>query len=282
MVYPPLLHHLAAPLRKALNDSRLGAAVIGGGIDDDLKQPCFTLGLKGVDPAEADKVRRGWGGGEGEGEGRGRRGEERRGGGGGEGEEATWPALSCSSSRFRHPLQPPHLPDSHPVFNHLCNPTTTFPTPLATHTPPPPPPMDSLILTKLQELADSGFSASAVEAAVNTIEFSLRENNTGSFPRGLSLMLRAVGAWIYDQDPFTQMQVRADGWVGGGVGWVRGRVGGRKAAGERDSACIIYVDMGCGGGEASEPVVLGGPNTDCKSCKRHLGNDVVYPPNQQA
>ncbi|KAG2444514.1 hypothetical protein HXX76_001261 [Chlamydomonas incerta] len=111
----------AAPLRKALNDSRLGAAVIGGGIDDDLKQPCFTLGLKGVDPADADKV-------------------------------------------------------------------------------------DALILTKLRELAASGFSASAIEAAVNTIEFSLRENNTGSFPRGLSLMLRAVGAWIYDQDPFTQMQ----------------------------------------------------------------------------
>ncbi|GIL59926.1 hypothetical protein Vafri_14582 [Volvox africanus] len=111
----------AAPLRKALNDSRLGAAVIGGGVDDDLKQPCFTLGLKGVDPADSDKV-------------------------------------------------------------------------------------EELITSKLKELATSGFSASAIEAAINTIEFSLRENNTGSFPRGLSLMLRAVGAWIYDRDPFTQMQ----------------------------------------------------------------------------
>jgi hypothetical protein len=43
---------------------------------------------------------------------------------------------------------------------------------------------------------------------VNTIEFSLRENNTGSFPRGLSLMLRAVGAWIYGRDPYTPIQVR--------------------------------------------------------------------------
>jgi hypothetical protein len=57
----------AAPLRKALNDSRLGDAMIGGGIDDDLKQPCFTLGLKGVEPDNADKVgcarvrARGWG-----------------------------------------------------------------------------------------------------------------------------------------------------------------------------------------------------------------------------
>ncbi|GFR50856.1 hypothetical protein Agub_g13138 [Astrephomene gubernaculifera] len=116
-----LLGTPAAPLRKALNDSRLGAAVIGGGVDDDLKQPCFTIGLKGVDPQDAEKV-------------------------------------------------------------------------------------ESLIHSKLAELASSGFSASAIEAAVNTIEFSLRENNTGSFPRGLSLMLRAVGAWIYDRDPFTQMQ----------------------------------------------------------------------------
>lgn len=36
---------------------------------------------------------------------------------------------------------------------------------------------------------------------------SLRENNTGSFPRGLSLMLRAMGAWIYDRDPVTPLQV---------------------------------------------------------------------------
>ena len=62
-------------------------------------------------------------------------------------------------------------------------------------------------MSELEALAVKGFSASAVEAAVNTIEFSLRENNTGSFPRGLSLMLRAVNAWIYDRDPFQPIQV---------------------------------------------------------------------------
>jgi len=111
----------AAPLRKALNDSGLGAAIVGGGIDDELKQPIFSLGLKGVDPSNADAV-------------------------------------------------------------------------------------ESLILTKLQEISKEGFTSSAIEAAINTIEFSLRENNTGSFPRGLSLMLRAVGAWIYDKDPYVPIQ----------------------------------------------------------------------------
>jgi Zn-dependent M16 (insulinase) family peptidase len=36
----------AAPLRKALNDSKLGAALVGGGMDDELKQPVWSVGLK--------------------------------------------------------------------------------------------------------------------------------------------------------------------------------------------------------------------------------------------
>jgi Zn-dependent M16 (insulinase) family peptidase len=39
------------------------------------------------------------------------------------------------------------------------------------------------------------------EAALNTIEFRLRENNTGNFPRGLLLMLRSLTTWLYDSDP---------------------------------------------------------------------------------
>lgn len=70
--------------------------------------------------------------------------------------------------------------------------------------------VEELILGKLEECAREGFSATAVEAAVNTIEFSLRENNTGSFPRGLSLMLRASAAWIYDRDPFRPLQWTED------------------------------------------------------------------------
>jgi len=111
----------ASPLRKALNDSGLGAAVLGGGMDDELKQPIFSVGLKGVDLANQEKV-------------------------------------------------------------------------------------ETLVMDKLAELEKSGFSATAIEAAINSIEFSLRENNTGSFPRGLSLMLRSMGAWIYDRDPITPLQ----------------------------------------------------------------------------
>lgn len=68
------------------------------------------------------------------------------------------------------------------------------------------PQVEEVIMSNLERLAEEGFTDTAVEAAINTIEFSLRENNTGSFPRGLSLMLRAMSSWIYDQDPFQPLQ----------------------------------------------------------------------------
>ena len=41
---------------------------------------------------------------------------------------------------------------------------------------------EDLIISKLQGLVDEGFTLEAVQASMNTIEFSLRENNTSSFP----------------------------------------------------------------------------------------------------
>lgn len=66
--------------------------------------------------------------------------------------------------------------------------------------------VEELVLSELEKLKKSGFTSTAVEAALNSIEFDLRENNTGSFPRGLSLMLRSMSTWIYDKDPFQPLQ----------------------------------------------------------------------------
>lgn len=52
-----------------------------------------------------------------------------------------------------------------------------------------------------QDCVAEGFPQEAIDASVNSVEFSLREFNTGSFPRGLSFMLGAVNQWIYDRDP---------------------------------------------------------------------------------
>jgi len=61
--------------------------------------------------------------------------------------------------------------------------------------------IEDLILDTLKSLSLSGIDPHTVAAALNTIEFRLRENNTGSFPRGLSLMLRSLTTWLYGGDP---------------------------------------------------------------------------------
>ncbi len=61
--------------------------------------------------------------------------------------------------------------------------------------------VETLILSTLEELSRDGIEAEMVEASYNTIEFSLRENNTGSYPRGLALMMSALRGWLYKDDP---------------------------------------------------------------------------------
>ncbi|MBW2709710.1 MAG: insulinase family protein [Deltaproteobacteria bacterium] len=111
-----LLGMPASPLRKALIDSGLGEDLTGGGLETELRQMCFSTGLKGIDTENAQKI-------------------------------------------------------------------------------------EDLILDTLKSLSRSGIDPHTVSAALNTIEFRLRENNTGSFPRGLSLMLRSLTTWLYGGDP---------------------------------------------------------------------------------
>src|SRR5215813_873949 len=119
-----LIGNPAAPLYKALIDSGLGEGLAGGGLDDGLRQPMFSIGLKGIDPAEAGKVER-------------------------------------------------------------------------------------LIAETIGGLADRGIDPLTVEAALNTVEFQLRENNTGSFPRGIVFMLRALRSWLHGRDPLTPLAFAA-------------------------------------------------------------------------
>ena len=106
----------SATLRKALTESSLGEAVIGGGLSDELSQATYSVGLKGVTAENVDKV-------------------------------------------------------------------------------------ETLIAETLMKFSVEGPDASALDASINSMEFALREFNTGSFPRGLSFMLGAMSSWIYDRDP---------------------------------------------------------------------------------
>ncbi|MDD4951133.1 MAG: insulinase family protein [Desulfovibrionaceae bacterium] len=114
----------SSPLRKALMDSGLGEDLAGVGLEADIRQMYFSVGLKGVGPKDLDAA-------------------------------------------------------------------------------------EALIFSTLADLAGQGVDKSDIEAAVNSVEFELRENNTGSYPRGLSLMFRALGAWLYGRDPVAVLAFEA-------------------------------------------------------------------------
>ncbi|MDY0273873.1 MAG: insulinase family protein [Desulfomicrobium sp.] len=114
----------ASPLRQALIESGLGEDLTGAGVEHDLLQMYYSVGMKGVAPKNFTAVQ-------------------------------------------------------------------------------------ELIRGTLVNIVEQGFPADLIEAAMNAVEFSLRENNTGSYPQGLLVMLRALGTWLYDQDPLTLVAFEA-------------------------------------------------------------------------
>lgn len=105
----------SSPLRKKLTESGLGEDLAGVGLEGDIRQMFFSVGLKGIHPSNALKV-------------------------------------------------------------------------------------ESIVFHTVKELVEKGIDPKDVEAAINSVEFDLRENNTGSYPRGLSLMFQALSSWLYDAE----------------------------------------------------------------------------------
>lgn len=66
--------------------------------------------------------------------------------------------------------------------------------------------VEALVLDCLRGLVRDGLPPDVVEAAVNSVEFALRENNTGRFPVGLAVMLRSLTTWLHDGDPLAPLR----------------------------------------------------------------------------
>ncbi len=71
------------------------------------------------------------------------------------------------------------------------------------------PRMEAQIVETLEGLVARGLDRDLIEASLNTIEFLLRENNTGSFPRGLAQMLTVLPAWLHGADPIAPLAFEA-------------------------------------------------------------------------
>ncbi len=105
-----------SPLRKALIESGLGEDLAGFGLETHMRQPAYSIGMKGVNLPDLGKT-------------------------------------------------------------------------------------EALIFQTLEKLVKDGIDRSDIEAAMNSFEFDLRENNHGSCPQGLSVMLHMMETWLYGWDP---------------------------------------------------------------------------------
>ncbi len=68
---------------------------------------------------------------------------------------------------------------------------------------------EMLIFDTLANIVETGIQQEAIDAAVNSVEFSLRENNSGRFPRGLAAMVQSLSTWLYDGDPLAPLAFEA-------------------------------------------------------------------------
>ncbi len=105
-----------SPLRKALIESGLGEDIAGFGLETHMRQPAYSIGMKGVDAPNLGKV-------------------------------------------------------------------------------------EEVVFQTLEKLVKEGIDRGDIDGALNSFEFDLRENNHGSCPQGLSVMLTLLETWLYDWDP---------------------------------------------------------------------------------
>lgn len=64
-----------------------------------------------------------------------------------------------------------------------------------------------VIENTLRKIADEGINRRSLLAAVNGIEFKLRESDFGRWPKGLMIGLQCFDSWLYDEnDPFAHLE----------------------------------------------------------------------------
>ncbi len=62
------------------------------------------------------------------------------------------------------------------------------------------------VFNTLKSLVKNGIDKELVEAAINRVEFELREGDYGSYPEGLIHYLKIMDSWLYDGDPLLYLE----------------------------------------------------------------------------
>lgn len=61
--------------------------------------------------------------------------------------------------------------------------------------------LQDIVESTLKEMVTNGLDKELLEASLNSIEFTLRENDFGGRPIGLAYVIRMMDQWLYDMDP---------------------------------------------------------------------------------
>ncbi len=72
------------------------------------------------------------------------------------------------------------------------------------------PDIETLILETLSALADDGIDKDTLESSLNTVEFALRERNTGRYPRGLAAFIGILPTWLHGGNPIDALSFERD------------------------------------------------------------------------
>lgn len=67
-----------------------------------------------------------------------------------------------------------------------------------------------VIRATLAELVEKGIDRTLLEAALNLMEFQLREADFGSYPKGLIYNIMLMTNWLYDHDPLEKLRYERD------------------------------------------------------------------------
>lgn len=63
-----------------------------------------------------------------------------------------------------------------------------------------------IVRSTLAQLANGGIDKNMLEAALTSIEFQIREANSGGYPKGLLIAMDIMSTWLYDADPFLLLE----------------------------------------------------------------------------
>lgn len=61
--------------------------------------------------------------------------------------------------------------------------------------------VEKLVLETLARLSASPIEQDLIDGAINSLEFALREDDSGAWPRGLEIFLRAMNLWLHGHSP---------------------------------------------------------------------------------